>query len=168
MNRIALFVALMIFWVMLTWAEGVPESAHWQSLIAGGLVSLLVAFWLGRTGVATMSKWLDPRRYFWLIVFLGYLSGNIIKANLEVAYRVLHPQLPIRPGIVHLKTRLKTPSARTLLGNAITLCPGTLTVELSDEGDLMVHWIYVNSEDEDEASRQILHRFELLIERILE
>ena len=96
------------------------------------------------------------------------LAAYVIKANVEVAYRVLHPAMPIRPGIVKVKTRLQTPSSRTALCNSITLTPGTLAVDIHQDGTMMVHWIYVRSTDPEEAARQIIGRFEWFIERIFE
>jgi len=46
------------------------------------------------------------------------------KANIHVAYIVIHPLLPIKPGIVKVKTKLKRDSALTMLANSITLTPG--------------------------------------------
>ncbi len=57
----------------------------------------------------------------------------MIKANLKVAYIVLHPKLPISPGMVQFKTRLKTDLAKVIFANAITLTPGTLTVDIEDD-----------------------------------
>jgi multisubunit Na+/H+ antiporter MnhE subunit len=54
------------------------------------------------------------------------------------------------------------------LCNSITLTPGTLAVDIHDDGTMMVHWIYVRSLDEDEAARQIIGRFEWFIQRIFE
>ena len=76
--------------------------------------------------------------------------------------------MPILPGVVRVKTRLQSPAARTVLGNSITLCPGTLTVDIGEDGTMEVHWIYVRSLDEQEAARQIIGRFEWFLERIFE
>ena len=76
--------------------------------------------------------------------------------------------MPIRPGIVKIKTSLTSESAITALANSITLTPGTLTVDLTDDGTLYVHWINVRSDDVDEATRMIARRFEYFLERIFE
>ena len=112
--------------------------------------------------------WLEPARYLWGVVYLFVLGGYVIQANLDVAYRVLHLKMPIRPGIIRLKTRLRSPAARTTLGNSITLCPGTLTLDIWEDGTMMVHCINVRSSDTNEASRQIIGRFEWFIEQIFE
>jgi multicomponent Na+:H+ antiporter subunit E len=66
-----------------------------------------------------------------------FLFIEIIKANLDVALRVIKPVIPINPGIVKVKTKLKTPMGRLILTNSITLTPGTLTVDIK-----MIHYIY--------------------------
>ena len=94
-----------------------------------------------------------------------------MKANLDVVYRALHPKMPIKPGIVKIKTNLKTDSGITALANSITLTPGTLTVDLDRQGEdnfLYVHWINVKSSDLEQATRLIARRFEWFLERIFE
>ena len=104
-----------------------------------------------------------------LVSFLyAGLFYYVMKANLDVVYRALHPQMPIHPGIVKIKTNLKSDSAITALANSITLTPGTLTVDVTEDGYLYVHWINVKSTDVDEASRLIAQKFEFFIERIFE
>jgi len=89
----------------------------------------------------------------------------MILANLDVMYRVLHPALPIKPGIVKAKTRLTSKFARTMLANSITLTPGTLTVDIEGE-NLYIHWINVKSADVEEATKIIVEKFEKILEEI--
>jgi multicomponent Na+:H+ antiporter subunit E len=89
------------------------------------------------------------------------------KANVDVAYRVLHPRMPIRPGIVKIRTRIKSEAGRVFLANSITLTPGTLSVDLS--GDVLyIHWIYVRETDMGKATEAIIGRFESLIMKIFD
>ena len=114
-------------------------------------------------------KALDPARWFWAGVYLAVLAYYIVKANLQVAYIVLHPGLPIRPGVVRVRTSLRTTAARVALANSITLTPGTFTLDLDDErGVLYVHWLAVEAEDELRASEIIVARFEPLLRRVFE
>jgi multicomponent Na+:H+ antiporter subunit E len=89
-------------------------------------------------------------------------------ANLDVAYRVLHPYRPIEPGIVKVKTTLKSEVARVALANSITLTPGTMSVALTDDGHIYVHWIKVGSKDLEEATRRIVGRFEPILKEVFE
>ena len=91
----------------------------------------------------------------------------MFKANIDVAYRVLHPERPIKPGIVKIKTTLTTDIAKVFLANSITLTPGTMTCEI--DGDfLYIHWIWVQSTEIEEASKVIAKGFEKFLRRIFE
>jgi multicomponent Na+:H+ antiporter subunit E len=100
-------------------------------------------------------------------VYLVIFTWECIKANFDVAYRVLHPAMPIKPGIVKVKLELKSEFARTMLANSITMTPGTISVDLVDD-ILFVHWIYVRSEDPEVYSRKIAGKFEKYIKKIFE
>lgn len=101
------------------------------------------------------------------MIYIFVFSWECLKANLDVAYRVLHPDLPIKPGIVKVKTNLKTHVARTTLANSITMTPGTLTVDIIDDY-FYVHWIYVKSTDPAKYAEDISGRFEKYIKKIFE
>ena len=69
-----------------------------------------------------------------------WIAVEVVKANLDVAGRVLRPGLPIAPEIMRVKPSQKTDLGRVLYANSITLTPGTVTIEA--EGDhLLVHAI---------------------------
>jgi len=71
-----------------------------------------------------------------MLVFLR----SLVHANIDMARRVLSPSLPIRPAVVEVETRLQSTLGRLLLSNAITLTPGTLTVDVHADR-LTVHWV---------------------------
>jgi multicomponent Na+:H+ antiporter subunit E len=114
-----------------------------------------------------VGKFIQPQRYFWLLVYLVIFTWECIKANFDVAYRVLHPAMPIKPGIVKVQMELKSEFARTMLANSITMTPGTISVDIIDD-ILFVHWIYVKSDDPAEYSQKIAGRFEKYIKKIFE
>ena len=168
MNRIVLFVLLLLFWVLLTLTTDAPGPGYLQDVAAGLVVVALVTWLMGEAAREGVARWLEPKRYAWGLAYLFVLAAYVVSANIDVAYRVFHPTMPIRPGILKVRTRLRLPAARTMLGNSITLTPGTLSVDVRDDGVLMVHWIYVRSLDEEAAARQLIGRFEWFIERIFE
>ena len=86
-------------------------------------------------------------------------------ANLDVARRVISPTIPINPGIVEIKTNLKSDIGRLFLANSITLTPGTLTVDIKDDR-LYIHWIDVSSSDVEVATKEIAGKFEKYLEVI--
>ena len=84
---------------------------------------------------------------------------ELIASNLVVARIVLSPRIRIHPGIIAHRTALKTDLAVTTLANMITLTPGTLTVDLSEDGTtLFIHTI--NVEDPTVISPKIHDAFE--------
>lgn len=150
-------------WLLLTWSLDV------QGVVIGIVVAVLVGLVVSRLLPPGVERMFNPVRWFWAIMHLISLSFWIILANLDVMYRVLHPNLPIRPGIVKVKTSLKTDEARTFLANSITLTPGTLSVDIVDDW-LYVHWINVrgNIEDTEAITRDIAGRFEITLRRVFD
>jgi multicomponent Na+:H+ antiporter subunit E len=161
MRYIALFVLSLIFWVLLTFKLTVPN------LIVGSIASIICSLFFGRFFVTNVYKLLQPQRYFWFIIYLFVFIWECLKANLDVAYRVLHPLMPISPGIVKVKTSLKSDMAKMLLANSITMTPGTISVDIIDD-DLYIHWIYIKSEDPEVYTGMITGAFEKYIKRIVE
>lgn len=68
-----------------------------------------------------------------LLVYLFWLVWQIIKSGVYVAYVVLHPKMPIEPMIVRFTSKQPNVLARVILGNSITLTPGTLTLDIKDD-----------------------------------
>jgi len=161
MRILAFFIALLVIWLLLTW------SIDSQELIAGIVLCVGLAMALGNIYKQEPKRLFQPRRWFYFLVYVPYFIYCCIKANFDVAYRVLHPDLPIRPGIVRVTTRLKSDVAKTFLANSITLTPGTLTVDIVGQ-DLFVHWINVAADDPRERTDIIVRRFEGLLARIFE
>jgi len=168
-RRIGVFVVSFITWCLLAWPYGqVSGGLDGQSLLVGAVASLLVALVLGGGMAERPAQLLNPVRWFWLLCYIPVFAYYCAKANLQVAYLVLHPQMPIKPGIVKVRTRLRTKMGITALANSITLTPGTLTVDAGEDGELYVHWIEVKTTDEEEATKEIASRFDCFLARIIE
>lgn len=161
MKYLTLFILSLIFWLLLTFELKMPN------IIVGIVASLLCSLFFGRFFITNNYKLLQPRRYFWFLVYFLVFIWECIKANLDVAYRVLHPAMPIRPGIVKVRTTLKSDMAKMLLANSITMTPGTISVDIIDDF-LYIHWIYIRSEDPEIYTGMITGAFEKYIKRIIE
>ena len=108
-------------------------------------------------------------RYLWFLYYIPLFVWECIKANIDSAYRLIHPDLPIRPGIVKVRTTLKSKVGLTILVNSITLMPGTMTVDCDEDNNLLyVHWADVKSTDIDKATELIVLKFERVLKRIFE
>jgi multicomponent Na+:H+ antiporter subunit E len=159
-----MFFVTFIVWCLLDW---VPD---WQHLIVGGFVSAFVTFMIGDLFISRPHILKHPLRYWYFFVYyVPIFLWECLKANLDVAYRVLHPQLPICPGIVKVKVELKTDTALAFLANSITLTPGTMSVDIDKEnGILYVHWINVKAKDIESATKIIVEHFEKILKKIFD
>lgn len=167
MRRLVYFVLAFVVWVLVAWPF-VNGRLDLQVVVAGLMASFLVAMLFHDILPKEHHVFVSPIRIFWLLVYVPVFLYYVVCANLDVVYRALHPAMPIKPGIVKIKTNLKTDSAITALANSITLTPGTLTVDLTDDGYLYVHWINVKSDDVEEATQLISQRFEWFLHKIFE
>jgi multicomponent Na+:H+ antiporter subunit E len=156
-THIFLFLALLGFWFVL--------SPTWDPIFAGiGLVSAagvtFLAADLVRRAITDPLATGDPaktprpiytlgdlfRRIWWFAVYLVWLLGRVVVANIQVARVVLHPRLPIEPAFLHFRTTLRSHVARTTLAASITLTPSTITVELEDD-TYVIHTLFPSGVD---------------------
>lgn len=164
MRTLTWTLLLLAAWVLLVWPF---FPTGYQDVAAGVLCAIFVALFLRGVYPERAERLFSPRRWFWLLLYIPYFLYYCVKANLDVAYRVLHAKLPIRPGIVKVHTTLKSDLAKTFLANSITLTPGTISVDIVDQ-DVYVHWIYVATEDPEEETRSIVRPFERMLKEIFE
>lgn len=161
MKRFVLILFSCLVWLLLTWAF------DWQHLAIGIVVSVLVGFIFGDLFVKEPARVFELKRWFWFLVYIPIFLRELIKANLDVAYRVIHPRMPIKPGIVKVKTRIQSDMGRVFLANSITLTPGTFTIDMKDDV-LYIHWINVRHTDVQRASEDIVGVFESLLIKIFD
>ena len=168
-ERLVLFAILFVFWLILAWPVSPIDGRLLVGDIAVGVVvAAFVALVMHEMIRVGFIRLINPRSWFWLIIFAFVFSYYVIKGGLDVGYRVLHPRMPIRPGIVKIKSVLKTDTGKSALANCITLTPGTLTIDVTDDGVFYIHWLNVLSLDEETAAKHVLRRFEWFIQRIFE
>lgn len=162
-SKLILFVIGFIVWMLLGW----PIDA--QHAIVGIFAAGLAAFLTGDLFTRRPHHFGHISRYLWFCYYVPLFLWECLKANIDVAARVLNPRLPINPGIVKVMTSLRSDTALTFLANSITLTPGTLCVDISpEEGILYIHWIDVKSQDTQEAAQRIVKTFEGVLKRIFE
>jgi len=153
------FVVLFASWFLIT------SSTETQELISGIMIAFVTSIGTATFFTENGLVHLAPKRLLYLIVYIPYYFYQVVVANLEVVYRVLSPSLPIKPGFVIAKTNLKTESGKLALANSITLTPGTITADVSNN-ELLVHWIYVKDVAEEGATKIIVRPFEKFLEVI--
>ena len=144
---------------------GLTSTFNPQELIAGAVLSLIIASFSYKTFTEYGLKFFHPQKIFYIIKYLFVFIIALIKANLDVARRVIDPKLPINPGIVEYKTQLTDNAAKVILANSITLTPGTLTVDIKDD-KLYIHWIDVVSKEPEIIYKEIGENFEKVLKEI--
>lgn len=154
---ISLFSTLLLFWLLLN------GSLASDVMLVGVTASLAIAF-LFRDSLAVVSEFrASPRALITALRYVFYFAQELVKSNLNLARIVLSPDLPLKPGIVKVRTRLKSRMGRLLLANSITLTPGTLTVEMDGEW-LYIHWVTAEAADIEAATAAIVSGFEAYLE----
>jgi multicomponent Na+:H+ antiporter subunit E len=160
-SRIAVFIISLLIWLLIT------SFTDLQEIVAGIIVAALVTLVSGdllapgkvKIGISTI---------YHIITYVIIFVWEIFKANLHVAYIVIHPKLPINPGIIKIKTKLTNDVALTILANSITLTPGTLTIDIDKpNGFVYIHCIEVpDHRDIDGNSATIADKYEKRLEEI--
>ena len=161
--KILLFIAALLIWILLTW------SVDFEHLVIGVLIGVFVSFITADVFAKKAGSLKKTSRYLWFLYYAPLFTWECLKANLDAAFRVIHPDLPIKPGIVKVKTTLKSDTGLTFLANTLTLKPGTMTVDIDKEaGFLYIHWVDVKTEDPQKAAELIVQKFERVLKRIFE
>ena len=130
-RTLSLFTLLFLIWLLL--------SGIYTDLLLGlGLLSCLVV-----VAVCRRMKIVDPEGHPnhlipGLLRYIPWLLWAIVKANIDVVRRILHPRLPMSPRVIRVEASQKTHLGQVIYANSITLTPGTVTIE-TDEGIIDVH-----------------------------
>ena len=151
-----LTVLLAVVWILLQneFSSGMAVFG----LILGIVIPKLTAnWWPERPGGIHVGKFL---------VYTVIVLWDIMVANVQVAWIVLtRPNAKLRPVWVVVPLDLRQPEAITILAGTITLTPGTVSADLSDEGhSLLVHTL--DTDDPDSIRDGIKHRYERRLKEI--
>jgi multicomponent Na+:H+ antiporter subunit E len=149
-RALILFVFLLIVWLL--W------SGHYTPLLLclGVLSCAFVAWTAWRMGLVDREGVpieVTPR----MLLYLPYLALEIVKANVDVARRIIDPRLPIGPRVFHTRAKQKTDLGRVIYANSITLTPGTVSIDV-DGDDITVHALTAEAEagvQDDEMNRRV-------------
>ncbi|HHB79419.1 MAG TPA: Na+/H+ antiporter subunit E [Saprospiraceae bacterium] len=153
-------------WLLLTivWI-GFTGTFDLHELLTGIVVAGILSFMAIRIFTCCDLALLAPKKLFYLGKFIVVFLVALVKSNFDMARRVLSPALPINPGVVKFKSQLKSNFAKMVLANAITLTPGTLSIDVIDD-TFYIHWIDVKSADPEVAFKEIAEDFENLLIKI--
>ncbi|ELY66849.1 Na+/H+ antiporter subunit E [Natrinema versiforme] len=145
-----------IFAVLWVFVRGMPLTpiSLVRGLLAGLLVGLPVAFVFRRLYGKYVDIGRGVRALPYAGLYLGAFIWELLRANLDVAYRVLSPGMPIEPEVILVPLRVESDIAITVIANSITITPGTVTLDYDDETNaLYVHG--VNGRDPEAIAEPI-------------
>jgi multicomponent Na+:H+ antiporter subunit E len=131
-RAVVLFCVLFAVWLL--W------SGLFKPLLIGlGLASCALVVFLAHR-METLDKESVPIHLgFGIISYWGWLLKEIVKSSLQVTRVILSPSLPITARVVRIQALPRGQVTRVILGNSITLTPGTLTTDIDDDGLITLH-----------------------------
>lgn len=135
-NTIIQAALMMVFWLIM--------SGHYDLMhVSFGIFSVILVLLINhpvRRHLFALGEHSDALKLSLvrLLYYVPWLLWQIVIASLQVAYVVLHPKCPVDPAVLRFKTRLRNTSSRVILGNSITLTPGTITLDIEKE-EFLVH-----------------------------
>ncbi|MDA7746609.1 Na+/H+ antiporter subunit E [Psychromonas sp.] len=127
-----------------------------------GAVFAIVIPWI----VAPLSeKRLVAKSHIKVLMYTFRLLVDIVVSNYDVAKRVLQSNRSLKPAFIAVPLDINAPVPLTIFASSVSLTPGTVSVELSDDKK----WLYVHVlhlEDEQELINLIKHRYEAPLKEI--
>ena len=129
----AAFLAVVLMLAWLLWS-----GLFKPLLLALGVFSSVLVVYLAHRMRLFETQAFDLRYLLRLLPYWAWLSKEILKSSLEVTRVVLSPKLPISPTVAEFDSSCEEPMDQAVLGNSITLTPGTLTLQITD-GHFVVH-----------------------------
>ena len=148
-----LWLTLLLIWLI---ANNTLAS---DTVITGVIITAAISMaFAAFARVYSVVRW-SPRVIYYYLLYFGVFIQELVKANLNVMLLVFRRRIDIKPGIVQIRTELKSPMGRLALANSITLTPGTLVVDMRGDS-LFIHWINVTATDPVAATKEIAGRFE--------
>lgn len=165
---ISTFIFCYILWILIILAyTGIHSSL--EEYLEGIVVCLIVAFISSNLFIREDAFWLFyPKRMGALLTFIPIYFWYMLKANWNIAKMVLTPGLRINPGILKIRTDLKSDYALAMLAGCITLAPGTITMDVVEElgkAYMYIHRIDVKGKNMKDNSMEIKNVYETWIGR---
>lgn len=137
-NRFLSNILLTFIWVALT------GNFTFSNYVFGFIISFLI--------LRLVTRGEKDAKYFRLlpkvIAFILFFIKELVKANIEVAYEVMTPGYGMTAGIVKVPLTAKTDLEISFLANLISLTPGTLSLDVSDDKKVLyVHSMYIKDRE---------------------
>jgi len=143
------FILLFIVWI------GLANSFDIQELIVGALVSFVIVYFFTKSSAKDTSLFADILKY---LKFAPLFLKNLILSNIEIAKIVLSPKIKINQSIVKLEFDEVSDTDKLLISNAVTLTPGTITLDVTPT-HIYIHLLTTKSEDKELLKDEILTEY---------
>lgn len=112
-----------------------------------GLVFGYVALLLIEPQVESLKGY--PARIPRILGFIGFFIKELLMANLKVGFDILTPPWHMKPGVIAMPLEARTELEITMVANLISLTPGTLSLDVSDDRKVLyIHAMFLDDEEE--------------------
>lgn len=153
------FISLMLFWVIMS---GYLDAIHLSMGVVSVIGVMVFNYKLkSHSFFEDDMQGLEQVRFGFAFYYIFWMVYQILLAGFHVAWVVMRPHLRAETSMIVFKVDLPSSHAKMILGNSITLTPGTLTVTIDDD-KFTVHSLTPKSHESiinDEMPRQVLKLF---------
>jgi multicomponent Na+:H+ antiporter subunit E len=130
-------VAVAVLWIFVRNVPVTQRTLLGEFLI-GLVVGVPIAYLSRRLYGDTVDLGRTVRAVPFAVQYVAVFLRDVLVANLDVAYRVLAPSMPVEPAVIVLPLRVESDLAVTTIANSITLTPGTLTLEYDQANNALI------------------------------
>ena len=149
------FLTLWLIWVLLSGFA--PNEIAVGAAVALTLTIILVKY------LHLPINFVSPVKVIqFIVIYIPLFIYQLILSNFDLAYRVLSPSLPIKPGFVRIPTSLTSDIGKLVLANSITLTPGTLSLDV-DGQSIYIHWVNVCGQNPVQNQQAVSGAFERVL-----
>ncbi|MCX5577860.1 Na+/H+ antiporter subunit E [Kaistia terrae] len=158
-GMLSLWLVLFVVWMV----------ANSTLAVEVAILGAVITFGLGYVFASASDAWRQirwtPSGLYHFLAYSGTFLVELVKANIAMMRVVYAPRIDIKPGVVKIRTKLKSPIGRLALANTIALTPGSLVLDIKGE-TLYIHWLDVQTTDLDKATEALAGPFETHLEKV--
>ena len=139
-----LALVMFAFWMVLS---GRTET----KFVVYGILTAVVTTWVTYPLLLVPNKDGSKKYYVFgfsipkMIMYFFWLMWQLVLANIDVLLATTGQELNIDPKVVRFRFRADNPMASVILANSITLTPGTVTMNVTDDGVYEIHALTVGA-----------------------
>lgn len=150
----------LLFLVYMALTQNVQPS----NIIVGVLIGLAVSALIKPSNPNKPNSGISlaklPGAIIALAVYIARLLIDIVKSGVTVSGYILNPKLPIKPGVVAIKSNSSNTAITVISAHGITITPGEMVMEIGSDGTMYTHCLNApasaQSGDEAQAARKTL------------